>query len=318
MRNAVWDWRRGSKLIAGPSWNGTLPVVNFGIACSPAPAAAKGAQELVVFGGMSMKWWVLTNTLTSRAASFGTDMPPEEVRCAVYLDDGRLLTGHASGIRQWENHVCVRIVLCASGVNSLVALPHANRLVLSGAQDGQVSRWDGSGRHLKPLPSAPTPRGAKQQPQPITSLAAHEEHVFVATSHRCILRVRPGDATPTVLFPGHAAAVQMVACHPTLPQQFATVGGDGNVAIWDGVTHRARGWIRMGRGAAGSCVAFSSDGRHLAVGLADGRLRVFEMTSNHHQASGEEEELDTDAFPLVFCASISKVQRLQKVVANRS
>lgn len=83
----VWDWRRGSKQIAGPSWNGTIPVVNFGLACSPAKAP-KGAQEFVVYSGKSMKWWALTNTLDSRAASFGTDMPPEEIRCAAYLEDG--------------------------------------------------------------------------------------------------------------------------------------------------------------------------------------------------------------------------------------
>jgi WD40 repeat protein len=239
----------------------------------------------------------------------------------VYEAAGRLLTGHPSGIRQWADHTCVRIVLCASGINSLLVLSRAN-VVLSGAQDGQIQQWDCSGRNLLPVklkekPKVPKADSSKPAPRipPITSLAARTDHtivpeVFFGTKSLCIWRMKQEEtAAPTVLLPGHAAAVQMVAFHPTQSSVFATVGDDGNVVVWDGQTHTARGWIRMGRQAAAHCLAFSSDGEHLAVGLSDGRLRVFEMPADQPQptfSSGGNMELGTDDYPLVFGASVSK------------
>ena len=236
--------------------------------------------------------------------------------CTCTRGAGRLLTGHPSGIRQWENHTCVRIVLCASGINSLLVLPRAN-MVLTGAQDGQIQRWDCSGRNLLPVklkvkanvrkadPSKPPPRIP-----PITSLAARTDQIFFGTKTLSIWRMGQEEtAAPTVLLPGHAAAVQMVAFHPTQSDVFATVGDDGNVVVWDGQTHTARGWIRMGRQAAAHCLAFSSDGEHLAVGLSDGRLRVFEVPADHAQpasSSAGNRELDSDDYPFVFGASVSK------------
>ena len=98
---------------------------------------------------------------------------------------------------------------------------------------------------------------------------------------------------------GHSfGAVRALAAHPT-KQEYATAGDDGTVRVWDAPSRRlvARatvGGVRGGSSSSSSssssdgggvggvggvgdlprCLAYSVDGAHLAIGLADGALMI--------------------------------------------
>lgn len=92
-----------------------------------------------------------------------------------------------------------------------------------------------------------------------------------------------------IVYPVHALAFHPV--HGT----FASGGGDGVVALWDGVAkRRIRQYQKFP--ASVSCIAFSGDGKYVAVGVSpgfedgsddvpDGAIKVFirELTANEAQ-----------------------------------
>jgi WD40 repeat protein len=84
---------------------------------------------------------------------------------------------------------------------------------------------------------------------------------------------------------GHSfGAVRALAAHPT-KQEYATAADDGTVRVWDAPSRRlvARATVGGARGGGGvgggggdlpRCLAYSVDGAHLAIGLADGALLI--------------------------------------------
>ncbi|KAI8462529.1 MAG: hypothetical protein J3K34DRAFT_500007 [Monoraphidium minutum] len=79
---------------------------------------------------------------------------------------------------------------------------------------------------------------------------------------------------PRPLVQGHMADASAVAWHPTRPHKFATATACANVYVWHA---RRRGLIaKVTIGLPALCLAFSPDGRHLAVGTAAGVVRVLD------------------------------------------
>lgn len=63
-----------------------------------------------------------------------------------------------------------------------------------------------------------------------------------------------------------------LACHPT-QDLFATVSDDKTVRVWNTTEEHKTLSIKKLK-QAGRCITFSTDGKHLAVGLKDGKCKM--------------------------------------------
>lgn len=184
-----------------------------------------------------------------------------------------------------------------------------HQILLSAGADGTIHRWDVSGGRLKGwkqianppeeptswklLNPTPKPMGAKEgEPKSIKVTTPYKREAppqfrgldcrpgskcFVAGTNKCdiweIDDDQPTTAVKTLIY-GHTADLYGIAWHPLRPNVFATACESERVFVWDA---EARELLRTcSIGYKGRSCAFSSDGKHLAVGTRSGRVRVLD------------------------------------------
>ncbi|KAG7392955.1 Echinoderm microtubule-associated protein-like 1 [Phytophthora pseudosyringae] len=205
----------------------------------------------------------------------------------------------------WKDRVCVIVRRDAHGDAPIPALAvdRKQSLLYSAGADSRICAWnaqlelvrvvaDVAQLNMNSLGSLPLTSTA------IQSLAVRDGHVLFTTagSEVCEL-VEAGSSQQKsqgpadkhwrlhVYIRGHAnGQLCGLAVHPSKRAQFASAGDDGVVRLWDAATrsllafHRWESASEIATGAAGSdelrALAFSADGKHLAVGTGDGVVRV--------------------------------------------
>lgn len=159
-----------------------------------------------------------------------------------------------------------------------VKLRADGRTLLSAGADGRVLAWDVSSGDLRAgfsvRAEVRSPYDAKARPV-FKSLDCHPNggDVFVAGTRAC--DIWEIDSDPEVLIYGHTSDLYGCAFNPVSPTQYITACDSSKVFLWDA----AERWLCkvFDVGGAARAGAFSPDGAHLAVGLADGRIKVIDI-----------------------------------------
>ncbi|KAK1931597.1 Echinoderm microtubule-associated protein-like 5 [Phytophthora citrophthora] len=198
----------------------------------------------------------------------------------------------------WKDRVCVVVRRDAHGDAPIPALAvdQKQSLVYSAGADARVCVWNAQLELIRVVADIAQLNGDSLSSLPLIStelqsLAVRDGHVLFTTAGGEICElVETGLQQKTqeknwrlhVHVRSHAhGQLCGLAVHPCKRAQFATAGDDGVVRLWDAATrsllafHR---WNSASEFATGSnelrALAFSADGKHVAVGTVDGAVRV--------------------------------------------
>lgn len=228
---------------------------------------------------------------------------PQAIVLQVVHVTGRarvVMSSQADGsLYVWKDRVCVLVRRQAHGDAAIPALAvdRKHSLLYSAGQDGRICVWntqlelmrvvaDIAQLHTTSLPLTSTS---------IQSICVRDGHVLFATAESEVCELVPLQHKPpessgnawrlAVHVRGHATgAVVGLAVHPSKRAQFASAGDDGTVRLWDAATHSLLAFYRWSCAFESTTrvetakklrtLAFSSDGKHLAVGTDDGVVRI--------------------------------------------
>jgi WD40 repeat protein len=224
----------------------------------------------------------------------GTD-PHLARTCLAVSPDGRRLAslGMGTALRVWDTATGQPVLELegAPVLRAFAASPDGRWFAGSVASEGGANLPPGARNTLR-LWQADTGRrqvALDGQAAPITSLAFSPESTLLASassqgSDVWLWRVPSGE--PVLLIPGAAegCSVQALAFHPNGRllaaggiDYLATSGADGVVAIWD---IQERLMVKSRRGGS-SALAFSPDGRRLAVASLGQAVRIWDVEDAH-------------------------------------
>ena len=264
---AVYDWSSGAAR-AKAKGDRAKPL---GVAYRPG-----SAQDFVVVGVKSIKLWTMQGrNLSSKKALLGKVGKPQAFTTAAFLA-GELVVGcHSGELYFFEGRTLKAKHRVHDG--PVLALHQQPDRLLSGGRDGKICSFS--------APGAPDLVVEVPGAAPVRSVCprADGEAFLVGTQRSEILEVPRSGAAPKVLVTGHFRDELWGLCaHPSRPE-FATVGDDHTLRVWDATSKRMLQSVdtkHMGR-----AVDYSADGLLLAVGFGgsvgrgrqkrDGMLRVY-------------------------------------------
>jgi microtubule-associated protein-like 6 len=298
---AVYDWAT-ERLAASAPGGGRVLAAGF----SPV------SGQLVCGGVGHLCFWTTTgSTLAPREAEYGLagGAAGATVTALGWHPDGGALTGSIAGaLYRWQADGEACLWCCASAhAGPVHDICFTGDVVASGGKDGRILIWapaqmqrvdciDLRVAAAQELDAAGRPRGASTGRAPVVrSLCASADGtqllVGTATGEAWELDMRAPGTWRTgcrLLFAAHGPGAPALGGRPPPPRAcglaahpcelaFATVGDDATLRQWDCVQRVCT--MRRQLPAPGLAVAYSAEGRTLAVGLADGRLLVLDATS---------------------------------------
>ncbi|XP_043215504.1 echinoderm microtubule-associated protein-like 2 isoform X3 [Amphibalanus amphitrite] len=259
---SVWDWQKGAKLTENKASAETVVDVQW-------HPLDRGV--LMTCGRQHVNFWLLeAGCLQRRQGVFGGRDRPKYVTCMAFTDSGDLITGDSEGrILLWErggNQVARTVKAAHEGAVFTLMVDKAGNIV-SGGRDGRIVQWDRSLSRTGNVLELPAEYGA-----PRMVSAGRGSQLLVGTTRNCVLT---GDWTLSarLVARGHTDQVWAAAAHPGRPQ-FVTGAWDGQLLLWDVMTHSPVWELALEEGI--QCTAFSPDGSRLAVGLVSGRWEVLD------------------------------------------
>ncbi|KAE9207415.1 hypothetical protein PF004_g17034 [Phytophthora fragariae] len=193
----------------------------------------------------------------------------------------------------WKDRVCVGVRHDAHGDAAIPALAvdRKQSLLYSAGADSRICAWNAQLELVRVVADiAQLNAGLPLTSTKLQSLAVRDGHVLFTTAGSEVCELVEGGSSRTqekdwrlhVYVRGHAhGQLCGLAVHPSKRAQFASAGDDGVVRLWDAATRSLLGfhcWESASEFAGGSdelrALAFSADGKHLAVGTIDGVVRV--------------------------------------------
>jgi WD40 repeat protein/Ca2+-binding EF-hand superfamily protein len=260
----VFDWRCGtiaSRFLAGSSRMLDLCFIN-------------GDQGLLTCGIKDIKVWtnVMCKTPTSRRPALGDIGYWQPFLCVVQFGADSVVGTADGNLYVLQNAVLRHAVKAHRSAVTAIDCSQDALLLVSGGKDGAVRIWSQNYDCIKEITvdSIITSHNVKVRSVSFNSDASN---VLVATAGTEIFEVvvRTGVLVSgkQPLVHGHGSReLWGLAVHPT-KEEFVSAGDDNSIRIWDTKNCSLVRTIRLD--AAARAVAFSSDGKYLAVGFGLGR-----------------------------------------------
>ncbi|OWZ12439.1 Echinoderm microtubule-associated protein [Phytophthora megakarya] len=206
----------------------------------------------------------------------------------------------------WKDRICVIVRREAHGDAPIPALAVDKKqsLLYSAGADSRICAWTAQLELVRVVADIAQLNCISLGSLPLTnttiqSLAVRDGHILFTTAGSEVCELVGANSLQQktqgekewrlqVYMRGHATGnLCGLAVHPCKQAQFATAGYDGVVRLWDAATRSLLGlhsWETCElTGGSGSCdelraLAFSADGKHLAVGTNGGVVRVLAAT----------------------------------------
>lgn len=265
---AVYAWRTSSLLFTAQA--SEQPVLD---------CVWAGSGTFVTCGVNHVHFWVKdgVSAYKRQRGLFGKKAQPQPLLCAKPFGTV-LLTGCSSGhLSVWEGRNCIRSLKAHSGaVTALHVIPARDAAtvaegaahgLVSGSTDGKVQLWNSQLEMLTAFELSSL-GGISKVVQSVhwdmdkrkILLGSWSSEIFEMHDHEGY------DIHDGPLVQGHFEHRVFGLCvNPTEQGEFATVGEDRTVRIWDATNHRTKALATLDTMA--HSIAWSPDGDYLAVGL---------------------------------------------------
>jgi WD40 repeat protein/serine/threonine protein kinase len=278
----VWDLSTGRETL-------TLSCFSSSVYC--AQFSPDGRRLATASGTRVQLWDAQTGREQVTLRGGGTaERDPHSAIGVAFSPDGRRLAAvgglfsvHPDGeVKVWDTRTGEEVLSLrghVGGLRSVAFSPDGDRLASTGL-DQTIKLWDAA------------------TGQAVLTLRGHVDNVFSVAfspdgsrlaSASLDRTVRIWDATPVGREPGpeyltlsgHTGAVTDVAFHPADGRSLVSAGTDGTVRVWDFWSGKEVGTLPGTPSPLRQRVAYSPDGRRLAVasGVLDAPVRVWDTTS---------------------------------------
>jgi len=125
--------------------------------------------------------------------------------------------------------------------------------------------------------------GAAGHSKPVTCVAwsCNGDHLASGSNDRTLrvwLLDQGGSSVRQLHSINYGVAVEQVCWHPSVPTRYATISGEKELRLWDARSSRSTGAVNVG--GENINLAWSPDGRYLAVGNRDDCITVVDVSKN--------------------------------------
>ncbi|XP_032883277.1 echinoderm microtubule-associated protein-like 5 isoform X3 [Amblyraja radiata] len=270
----VWDWKKGRVLATTPGHTDRIFDVSWDL---------HQPNKMISCGVKHIKFWSLCgNTLTAKRGVFGKTGELQTILCLACAREEITYSGALNGdIYVWKGINLVRTVHNAHG-SGIFSMNACEEGFATGGRDGCVRLWDLSFQPVTLIDLRETDQGYRGLS--VRSVCWQGDHILVGTQDSEIFEIVVHERNkPFLIMQGHCEGeLWALAAHPTKPLAI-TGSDDRSVRIWSLIDHALIARCNMQEPIR--CVAVSSDGIHLALGMKDGSftvLRIRDMTEVVH------------------------------------
>ncbi|CAC5398003.1 EML6 [Mytilus coruscus] len=193
--------------------------------------------------------------------------------------------GSDGNVFVWNGTTLQKTVKAHEG--PLFAMHSLDKGFVTGGKDGVVGLWNYQFEQclktysIKKVSVSPDSRGMLMADSPtVRAIVLGHGKILVGTKNGEILEIDKAGPL-SILTQGHMEGEIMrgLACHPT-QDLFATVSDDKTVSVWNTTEEHKMLSIKKLKQAR-RCITFSTDGKHLAVGLKDGKFAKHKKYVGH-------------------------------------
>ncbi|XP_038631944.1 echinoderm microtubule-associated protein-like 5 isoform X6 [Scyliorhinus canicula] len=270
----VWDWKKGRVLATAAGHTDRIFDVSWDL---------HQPNKMISCGVKHIKFWSLCgNALAAKRGVFGKTGELQTILCLACARDEVTYSGALNGdIYVWKGINLVRTVHSAHG-SGIFSMNACEEGFATGGRDGCVRLWDLNFQPITLIDLRETDQGYRGLS--VRSVCWQGDHILVGTQDSEIFEIVVHERNkPFLIMQGHCEGeLWALAAHPTKP--LAVTGSDDrSVRIWSLIDHALIARCNMEEPIR--CVAVSSDGIHLALGMKDGSftvLRIRDMTEVVH------------------------------------
>ncbi|KAI3380118.1 hypothetical protein SNEBB_001204 [Seison nebaliae] len=292
----IWNWSKGEKLASARGHQDKIFEICW---------QSNNSASLVTVGVKHIKFWEQTGGgLLSKRGLFGRTAKIDSILCVAFGNDNEnCYTGGSNGsIYVWQKKKLQKTIKAHKG--PCFAIGSLGDKFVSGGKDGKVIVWsNGFGTKLNEFEinkdNFPKTDLLLKQLPPIKSVClSPNETMLVGTKGGEIIEIDIGKVSMRIITQGHGEGeVWGLATHPR-KDECVTVSDDRTVRIWQ-LSHMddqiesdsisdfsdspmlfsaSQNQHRMIKGKrieyAGRCCAYSYDGRHIGIGMKNGKFTV--------------------------------------------
>ncbi|XP_041352370.1 echinoderm microtubule-associated protein-like 6 isoform X2 [Gigantopelta aegis] len=282
----VWDWKKGEKLASTRGHKDKIFVAKWN---------PFDNNKLVTVGVKHIKFWSQAGGgFTSNRGTMGKVAKLCDMLCVSYgkTADTCFSGGSDGNVFIWNGNILQKTVKAHEG--PVFAMHSLDKGFVTGGKDGVIGLWDDQfERCLKnyAIKRASITQGSNgmliSESPAVRAIVLGHGKILVGTKNGEILEIDKAGPI-SIISQGHMEGeVWGLAVHPSL-DVYATVSDDRTLRLWEVSTeHKMLNYKELKQ--AGRCVAFSPDGKAIAVGLKDGSFVVInaetmdDIISNHHR-----------------------------------
>eukprot|EP00002_Diphylleia_rotans_P034049 TRINITY_DN7287_c0_g2_i1.p1 TRINITY_DN7287_c0_g2~~TRINITY_DN7287_c0_g2_i1.p1 ORF type:complete len:2704 (-),score=538.32 TRINITY_DN7287_c0_g2_i1:170-8281(-) len=263
---AIYNWEKGAMVANGKGSKQRI------LDCTFAP---NSDTELISVGVKHVGYHSVTgSTVTTKKGIFGTKAKSQTILSVNTLADGRVVTGASDGdVYIWTDRNVTEIIPQVHKGGAHAVCPLEDGSILTGGKDGMVKRLSGnpfridSGFEIR----LPDPGDNSSC---IKSLSSFNGAIVCGTIGGEIYYIKKGSKEPVATIQSHGEGeLWGLATHP-LSDKYATASEDEMLMIWDASDKLMVTQKHLEKKLRS--VAFSANGKHLAVGAVDGTLFIIE------------------------------------------